>query len=228
MDSALKGVIKSLMSFPRKRSFIAAALLVGANACAPYFGCGAPMSPTPAPNALSQAASQYAPTALSSGSVLAQSLNAAYRSEQAGSVDVALGYFQKAAEIDPASAEAFAGNGRCKCRRSDVDAAIGALRKACELAPNRPGWQLELGEALYRQGDRDAALTALQKAIRLDPKLGRAYEAIAKVQWAQKQYEAAKGSLEQAQALGCTLDPAFVERLNADLAGSHAATTQSH
>ncbi|MEN6311078.1 MAG: tetratricopeptide repeat protein, partial [Acidobacteriota bacterium] len=94
-------------------------------------------------------------------------------------VEMALEMFQRAIEIDPAYARAWAGIADCFCFfylyvariPENIKEAEAASRKALELNPELADAQASWGVALSVAGRHDEASAAFEKAIRLDPGL---------------------------------------------------------
>jgi len=93
--------------------------------------------------------------------------------------EMALEMFQRAIEIDPAYARAWAGIADCYCFfylyvariPENIKEAEAASRKALELNPELADAQASWGVALSVAGRHDEASAAFEKAIRLDPGL---------------------------------------------------------
>lgn len=78
--------------------------------------------------------------------------------------------FQKAADLNPASAHSYLGLGRAALECGDLKRAEIALRKAQSLDTLAPEGHLIIGYLRLRQNRMKDALTAFQKAVSLDPK----------------------------------------------------------
>lgn len=90
--------------------------------------------------------------------------------------------FERAAQIDPAYAKAYAGIVDCDAFSwisGNLDISSSAVlangTKALELAPALAETHASMGLALYLTGRRDQAMTALERAIALDPELWAAH-----------------------------------------------------
>jgi serine/threonine protein kinase/Tfp pilus assembly protein PilF len=94
-------------------------------------------------------------------------------------VELALEMFQRAIEIDPCYARAWAGVAECYCFfylyvarvPEHIQQAEAASRKALEIDPELAEAQASWGVAMSVAGRNDEAVQAFEKAIRLDPGL---------------------------------------------------------
>lgn len=82
---------------------------------------------------------------------------------------------QRALDLDPNSALAFASRGRQyletpKMFGGDVDKAIGDFHKATQLDPKSDETFVWLAIALHKKGDNVGADEALREALRLNPR----------------------------------------------------------
>lgn len=75
----------------------------------------------------------------------------------------------RALEIDPQHADAFALRGILKVNLGDDEAAFGELERAIAIAPSHANAWLWLGIARYGRGDVRRALAAHESAVTLDP-----------------------------------------------------------
>jgi protein O-mannosyl-transferase len=86
-----------------------------------------------------------------------------------GRLDIAITYFQHAAQIRPGSAEAHNTLGNALLQMGKVDDAIAQCRQAVGLRPDDADAWGNLGNALFRKGKADDAIAAFQKALQLNP-----------------------------------------------------------
>ena len=80
-------------------------------------------------------------------------------------LDAALGWLDRALELDPKNGEAQLHRGRVLLDRGESLAAIEALTAACEALPDAFVPLFELGAALHDLGENSAALERLRKAL---------------------------------------------------------------
>ena len=124
-------------------------------------------------------------------------------------VEFALEMFQRAIEIDPAYARAWAGIADCHCFfylyvariKEHIQKAEEASRRALELDPDLAEAQASWGMAMSTAGRRDEAGAAFEKAIRLDPGLFEARYFYARHSFASGDLEKAARLYEEAEAL---------------------------
>jgi tetratricopeptide (TPR) repeat protein len=101
----------------------------------------------------------------------AQALNAlgytlADRTER---LDEALGYIQRALEVEPNDAAIIDSMGWVQYRLGNMDKAVELLRHALELIKD-PEIAAHLGEVLWKMGNKRDALEVLESALREHPK----------------------------------------------------------
>lgn len=84
-------------------------------------------------------------------------------------LDTALGFAQRAVELDPTDARGFGELGFVHLYRKEHDAAIGAYQRALALNPNDADLLSDFADALAHSGDNETAIRNLQQAMRLNP-----------------------------------------------------------
>lgn len=89
--------------------------------------------------------------------------------------------YEKATELNPQDAGAFAGLGASLLSNNDAKGAIDAYSKAVRLQPGSSGFHAALGRAYLSRGDRDRARAAYEKALQLNPENGAAKTALAQL-----------------------------------------------
>jgi tetratricopeptide (TPR) repeat protein len=93
-----------------------------------------------------------------------QHLHTGLEAEKSGQLDAAVAEFQRATELDPKLAIAFADLGSVYIEKRDYAAAILPLKRALELSPDLEGAHRLLGYALLAQGYATEAIPHLEKA----------------------------------------------------------------
>jgi non-specific serine/threonine protein kinase len=119
--------------------------------------------------------------------------------------------FERAIEIDPTYARAFAGIADCcsflytywHASNNTLEQADAASRKALELDPDLAEAHASRGLAVSLRKDYDEAAREFEAAIRLDPKLFEGYYFYARARFAQGKMEEAAHLYEQA----CQVNP---------------------
>ena len=119
--------------------------------------------------------------------------------------------FERAIEIDPTYARAFAGIADCcsllytywHASNNTLEQADAASRKALELDPDLAEAHASRGLAVSLRKDYDEAAREFEAAIRLDPKLFEGYYFYARARFAQGKMEEAAHLYEQA----CLVNP---------------------
>jgi tetratricopeptide (TPR) repeat protein len=99
-----------------------------------------------------------------SGPAAIQHVHAGVAAEKSGQLDAALAEFQKATELDPKLAAAFADLGGVYIEKRDYAAAIPPLKRAIEISPDLEAAHRLLGYALLAQGYATEAIAHLEKA----------------------------------------------------------------
>src|SRR6266404_452471 len=110
----------------------------------------------------------------------------------------ALGFLEKALELDPASPTALRQLGELELAAGDYAKAAAHLKRAHEVRPEDSTAAFELGQALEKSGDFPGARDALEASLKLVPSqmparllLGRVYLQLKDAKNAQDQFEAA-------------------------------------
>jgi tetratricopeptide (TPR) repeat protein len=99
-----------------------------------------------------------------SGSPAIQHVHAGVEAEKSGQLDAAVAEFQKATELDPKLAVAFADLGGIYIEKRDYAAAISPLKRAIEISPDMEAAHRLLGYALLAQGYATEAIPHLEQA----------------------------------------------------------------
>lgn len=81
----------------------------------------------------------------------------------------AIDYYEKAAQLNPADLDAFAGVANAGVVLKQFHRAAGALEKMASLQPDDPAIHLSLGDVLYQDGNATEARRHWGKALQLDP-----------------------------------------------------------
>lgn len=84
-----------------------------------------------------------------------------------GRPELALGYFKKAVELNPASAHGWFGQGMAYTNMGEFAASLEYFRKTIELNPERAIAHHNLGRSLHEVGQADLAYQSFQKSIKL-------------------------------------------------------------
>ncbi|MGB7926492.1 MAG: tetratricopeptide repeat-containing serine protease family protein [Pyrinomonadaceae bacterium] len=92
-----------------------------------------------------------------------------------GNYESALGYFENAANRNPARAESWIQVGYCKVKQGKNEEAIRAYQKALSLRPASAEAYNKLGDAYYYAGSFHEAIASYKQAARLQPRMAEAY-----------------------------------------------------
>ncbi|MDP5217176.1 adenylate/guanylate cyclase domain-containing protein [Ruegeria sp. 2205SS24-7] len=84
-------------------------------------------------------------------------------------LDTALGFAQRAVNLDPTDARGFGELGFVHLYRKDHDAALGSYRRALALNPNDADLHSDYADAMAHSGDNETAIHHLKQAMRLNP-----------------------------------------------------------
>ena len=87
-----------------------------------------------------------------------------------GNYDSAVGYFETAANRNPARADAWAQVGYCKVKQGKAEEGIRAYQQALELQPESEEIHNKLGDAYYHAGRMPEAIASYQRAASLNPR----------------------------------------------------------
>ncbi|HWN10718.1 MAG TPA: tetratricopeptide repeat-containing serine protease family protein [Pyrinomonadaceae bacterium] len=87
-----------------------------------------------------------------------------------GNYDNAVGYFETAANRNPARADAWAQVGYCKVKQGKAEEGIRAYQHALELQPESEEIHNKLGDAYYHAGRMPEAIASYQRAASLNPR----------------------------------------------------------
>ena len=88
---------------------------------------------------------------------------------QAGDIDSAFAYYEKAIKVDPGYAHTYFDRGSLYLNLEEYDLALIDLAKAVEIDPEYSEFQLALGAALLNMGSAQESLIYLATAVSLDP-----------------------------------------------------------
>jgi tetratricopeptide (TPR) repeat protein len=92
-----------------------------------------------------------------------------------GNYESALGYFENAANRNPARAESWIQVGYCKVKQGKSEEAIRDYQKAIRLRPTSAEAHNKLGDAYYYAGRFQEAIASYKQAARLQPRMAEAY-----------------------------------------------------
>jgi len=127
-------------------------------------------------------------------------------------IEMSMRHFQRALELDPSYAPAWAGVARCHNVRASrgmappreaVDEAIAAAKRALELDDSLAEAYSELGEALTHRREYAAGRRALERAIELNPGLALAWGNLGRQYYCSERHAEA----QQAMLKAVSLDP---------------------
>ena len=131
---------------------------------------------------------------------------------ESGQLDEAIREYNKAVNLDPKLALAYAGRGEAYRREGQYDTAITDATKAAALDP-RPAFAYAVrGEAYRQKRDYDAAIADLSKAIELDRKAVAPFNNRGAAYAAKGQYDAAIADLNRAIELDAKSAPTYANR----------------
>jgi tetratricopeptide (TPR) repeat protein len=120
----------------------------------------------------------------------------------------ALSNYDRALELRPRYAEAYAGRGVARASQGDWDGALADCNKAIELKPGLAPAYFYRGSANCVSGNFDAALADYMQAIRFDPKMAWAYRMCGQLRYQQHDFKQALADLQKADELGLSDDDA--------------------
>jgi tetratricopeptide (TPR) repeat protein len=95
--------------------------------------------------------------------------------QKEGRVDEAIAHFEKALEIDPATASTQFNLGDAFREKGQMDEAITHYRKALQIKPDYAEAHNGLGNALLQKGSLDEAITHYRKALQIKPDIAEAH-----------------------------------------------------
>jgi tetratricopeptide (TPR) repeat protein len=108
---------------------------------------------------------------------------------------------ERATELDPTSAPAWASLSDAVRWRGDTPRALDAAEKAVELDPKDSRAQAALARAYLADRQYNAAVNAAEEAVKLDSKSGLVYNTLARVHEGMSDFGRARAALEQAIAV---------------------------
>lgn len=141
------------------------------------------------------------------GAVLARS----DRSEAAAAL------YREAIRKDPGLALAHSNLATALARQGQMEEAESEYRTAIQLHPDYAEAYHGLGVLLLSQEKFDAAIAEFRKALAADPNLGPTHLRLAGALAARGRLAEAWTELQEAQRLGCEVDPRFIEGLRAEM-----------
>jgi serine/threonine protein kinase/Flp pilus assembly protein TadD len=125
-------------------------------------------------------------------------------------IELSLRHFQRALQLDPNFAPAWAGVAHCHYVRASrgmaspaeaFDAARAAARKALELDDSLAEGHAELGWIESRQGNLPGGMRFLERAIELNPGLTSAYAALGRIYYCTERHAEAQAAMLKALSL---------------------------
>lgn len=134
-------------------------------------------------------------------------INAGAVAVAGGDAMAALGYYKRALELDPESADACNNLGVALRTLGRFAEAEVALRQAIRLRPNKASAYINLGVVLRSCGKVDQAAAAFRKSIEIDPNLAAAHNNLGNALKALRRYDDALVSLDRA----IELNPAYAD-----------------
>jgi Tfp pilus assembly protein PilF len=102
-------------------------------------------------------------------------------------------------------------------QQGDAEAAVECYEKAIQIDPRLLTAWLNLTSACTMLEQDDKAVESAQQAVTLEPDSGMAHNNLAVALYFKGEYNEAKQHLERAKELGYSVDPRFVQGLNAKL-----------
>jgi Tfp pilus assembly protein PilF len=130
-----------------------------------------------------------------------------------GDFDRAMSDYNKAVEFNPRYTDAYNNRGNAYQNKGDFDRAISDYSKAIEISPRNADSYSNRGAAYQNKGDLEQALSDYNKTIDLDPKHAGAYHNRAAIYFKSKRYTESWSDVHKVEALGCKIDPKFIEAL---------------
>ena len=131
---------------------------------------------------------------------MSSSLTDALELYRKGDFDGAIQKYQQALQLNPKSAEAFAGLTRVFLKSKDVQQASETITKALQIN-DVPELHVALGEVYFRQGKISAAEHEWVQVLNSGHADARAYLGLARVRWAVSMYKSAGAMLDKAHSL---------------------------
>jgi serine/threonine protein kinase/Flp pilus assembly protein TadD len=155
-------------------------------------------------------------------------------------MDRAIALFERATELDPAYAEAWAAmggalqlKGMFLGMREFTEKATTILQRALSLQPTLAGAHVWLGLSLLNTGQVRDAVKSLERALTLEPDNAQAHQALARALWiGEARVDEAVEHLRRATFLNTEagysyLQLSFLEALSGDLAGAEESARQA-
>lgn len=125
-------------------------------------------------------------------------------------IELSIRYFQRALELDPGHAAAWAGLGECHATRASrgmappaeaMEEARRTATKALELDPSLAEAHAVLGQVYQRDRDYPRALAALRRAIELNPGLASAWQVLGRAHYCAGRHAEAQEAMLRAVSL---------------------------
>jgi len=128
-------------------------------------------------------------------------------------LEQAISDYSKAIEIKPDFALAYHNRGSAYQEKDNLEQAISDYSKAIEIEPNLALTHYNRGNVYLKEGDLNQAISDYSKAIQIEPNLVGAYSNRAKAYFLKQEYQKSREDLSKLKALGCNIDPEFLEKL---------------
>jgi tetratricopeptide (TPR) repeat protein len=142
-------------------------------------------------------------------------LKISYSQLQKGNLDEALTSVNKAIELDPKLADAFAVRSAIYNRKGEIEKVLADYSKIIELTPNAPDIDVyynNRGMILLQKGDIEGAVADLNKAISINPKAAELYQGRAIIRLQKRDFEGSIADYEKALEINPNFIPSLLGR----------------
>ncbi len=125
----------------------------------------------------------------------------------------AISDFNKALKLNPADADAYHNRGRAYGEQSQYDLAISDYTNALRINPRHGDAYFNRGLAYHAKGQYDRAISDYTNALGINPRDAGTYYARGYTYYCKKEYEKSWMDIEEAQRLGYSIHPKFIDDL---------------
>jgi len=125
----------------------------------------------------------------------------------------ALWDYSKEIEVTPGQPEPFINRGNIYTREGNFPQAIADYNRAIEINPQSAEAFYDRGVVWDKQGHLTQAISDYNKAIEINPKFPEAFYNLAFIYYRLKEYDKAWSNVHQAEGLGASVDPNFINEL---------------
>ena len=133
--------------------------------------------------------------------------------QEKGNLKEAIAEYQKTLQIYPNYLEAHNNLGILYFREGMLDQALAEYQKTIEIKPDYAKGYYNIGSVYREKKKTGEAIASFQKALEIDLRFAEAHYSLAALYYEKKEFKLAVEHCDQAEKLGISIDPKFLDRL---------------